>query len=66
SKLFGRGKKARGAADDPDASIAELEAMLGEVPVSRKGRNSTKADPRADELRALVDEALADTGSQIR
>src|SRR5512133_1807557 len=49
SKLFGRGKKARGAADDPDASIAELEAMLGEVPVSRKGRNSTKADPRADE-----------------
>lgn len=68
SKLFGRGKKARAAADDPDASIAELEAMLAEAPLSRqgKGKSSNRTDPSADELRALVDEALADPGSQMQ
>jgi hypothetical protein len=60
------GKRTPGADSDPESSIAELEAMLAEAPLSSKTGKPPRRDPRADELRALVDEALADTGSQIQ
>lgn len=67
--LFARlfGKRTSSLDADPDSSIAELEAMLAEAPLAaKKPARSSRQDPRADELRALVDEALADPGSQIQ
>lgn len=64
-RIFGKRPQKRSAAD-PDSSLAELEAMLAESPLAPRSSRTRQADPRADELRALVDEALASTGSQIQ
>lgn len=64
-KLFGK-RSGNGKGTDPEASIAELEAMLAEAPLAARSAKPKRPDPRVDELRALVDEALETTGSQIQ
>jgi len=65
ARLFG--KRDPKADVDPESSVAELEAMLASAPTpAKKPAKASRPDPRADELRALVEEALADSGSQIQ
>lgn len=67
SRLFGKRSQRGSAADDPESSIAELEAMLEKSPAVPKRANAEPSDPHADELRALVDEAFAaHPGAQIQ
>lgn len=62
-RVFGsRKRKAAGdplsAALDSDASLDDLESMLSSMPEQAKARAPKARDPKRDELRALVDEAL--------
>jgi hypothetical protein len=57
-RLFG-GKKQRSTTLDPDASLEELEAALAAAPREPKPRTRA-ADPKFDEIRKLVDEALSE------
>jgi hypothetical protein len=66
ARFFGKRVSAASAADDPESNLCELEAMLAESPLATSATRNARPDPRADELRALVDEALSATGSQIR
>jgi hypothetical protein len=67
SRLFGKRAEQRPTDDDPAAELAKLESMLSESgPPTRKVQRKGPVDPRADELRALVDEALAAPGSEIQ
>lgn len=61
SRLFGSSKPTRKNELTGDGDLAELEAMLSNAePVTAK-RTAPKPDPKRDELRALVDEALRST-----
>lgn len=66
SKLFGKRRRSGATADDPESSIAELEAMLDQSPSVPRRAKAERSDRHADELRALVDEAFAEPGSQIQ
>jgi hypothetical protein len=56
-RVFG-GKKR----ESTEGSIEELESMLATLPVTGSAPKKRPSDPKRDELRALVDEALADAG----
>jgi hypothetical protein len=58
-RLFGTRRPHAGDITDPDTHLAELEAVLSQSPKpSRKSSSQSRHDPRADELRALVEEAF--------
>jgi hypothetical protein len=62
--LFARWFGKRPTADDIDSiDIGELEAELARTGAPRTNRERPAPNPDADELRALVDEALARSGS---
>ncbi|HEY5959134.1 MAG TPA: hypothetical protein VIV60_21400 [Polyangiaceae bacterium] len=67
--LFGRifGTRRRDEADmgDPESQLAELESMLAQSTRAKRASAPTRRDPRADELRALVDEAFESPGSPL-
>lgn len=60
SRLFG--SKPRNLTEAGD--IAELEALLEKEPRTQSGGAARRADPKRDELRALVDEALANPNAE--
>jgi hypothetical protein len=62
SRLFGR-TKAQPKSELSD-NLADLETMLAESPHLTTKRVAPKPDPKRDELRALVDEALQSSSSQ--
>jgi hypothetical protein len=66
TRLFGKPASRASVGDDPESSLAELEAMLAESPLLARKTQKTGSDPKGDELRALVDEALAASGSQVQ
>ncbi len=60
TRLFGSMKKSRKSEEEliqGATSMEELESMLSTLPTTQP-RKSRKADPKRDELRALVDEAM--------
>jgi hypothetical protein len=64
ARWFGKRVSAASMPDDPESNLSELEAMLAESPLVARAPRNVRPDPRADELRALVDEALSATGAQ--
>jgi hypothetical protein len=62
ARLFGR-KSARADALDPHATLDQLEAELARGAPRARPAPKPK-DPKLDEIRKLVDEALSDTGAE--
>jgi len=61
TRLFASAKKSRKSDEEliqGATSLEELESMLTTLPTSQPRKKSRKADPKRDELRALVDEAM--------
>jgi hypothetical protein len=61
SRLFGTSKPTRRHESNGDGDLAELEALLSNPEGIKAKRTAPKPDPKRDELRALVDEALRST-----
>jgi hypothetical protein len=66
-RLIGHKKRAQVKAEDPSeawlgASLEELESMLSAMPVPAP-RKPSPPDPKREELKALVDEALGSSGA---
>jgi hypothetical protein len=66
-RLIGRKKRARIKLGDPSdaflgASLEELESMLSAMPAPAP-RKASPPDPKREELKALVDEALGSSGA---
>jgi len=59
-RLFG---KSRRAANVGDVELEELEAMFSALPAAPAAPRARRSDPRRDELRELVDEAMAEARS---
>jgi hypothetical protein len=57
-RLFGKSQRA--AAHDGDIELEELEAMVSALPAAPVAARARRSDPRREELRELVDEAMAE------
>jgi len=64
ARLFGKPKREREATVDVEGNLAELEALLADSPNPKAKRPIRQPDPKVDELKALVDEALQSTSAQ--
>jgi hypothetical protein len=60
-RVFGKGRRSAAASPEQQVDIDELEAMVSALPAAPRATSRTKqaADPRHDELRALVDEVMS-------
>jgi hypothetical protein len=54
------GKRRRAAAHAGDVELEQLEAMLSALPAAPVAERARRSDPRREELRELVDEAMAE------